>query len=337
VEQLDESAVNYVEHLKDRVRRGESLPQPLDALLQAATPFVQLGMAWRLSRPRVRVAARVVSFGNLTAGGTGKTPAVIERARAEIAAGKKVAILTRGYGASSASDPVVLAPGGYCPGLAETLGDEPALIARCVPEAFVIKCADRVAGARMALEQCGCQTLILDDGYQYVMLERDENILVVDASCPFGNGWLLPRGTLREPLEAMRRATALLLTRCDQAPDLPKLVERLAELCPGVPVRKTWHAPSGLWRVRDGREEPVAAWEGRTVHAVCGIGHPEAFFRTIESLGMRIERKTVFPNHSRFSLEGFSAEYIIMTEKDAVRLTQAPPQAYALAVRLMDA
>lgn len=328
--------MNYAERLKDRVRRGEPLPQPLDALLQAATPFFRMGMAWRLSRPRVRVAAHVISFGNITAGGTGKTPAVIERAQAEVLAGKKVAVLTRGHGAPSARTPLVVPPGTYRPGLAETVGDEPALIARCVSGAFVVKCADRVAGARTAIEQCGCDTLILDDGYQYVMLERDENILVLDATCPFGNGKLLPRGTLREPLAAMRRATALLLTRCDQALDLDALIEHLAELCPGVPVRKTWHAPSGLWRVCDGVEEPLETWKGRTVHVVCGIGHPEAFFRTLESVGMIIGQRTIFPNHRRFSLEGVSGEHIIMTEKDAVRLAQAPPQAYALGIRLMD-
>ncbi len=328
--------MNYVEGLKARLRQGQPLPLPIDTLLRGLVPFFQAGMRWRLSRPCVRVDARVISFGNITVGGTGKTPAVIERAQREIQAGHTVAVLTRGYGTPNPGLPVVVPPRSDHPGLSAKIGDEPALIARCVSDAFIIKSPDRVAGARMAVHQCGCDTLILDDGFQYVMLERNENVLVIDASCPFGNGRLLPRGTLREPVTALSRATSLLLTRCDQARDLTATILRLRELCPAIPIRKTWHAPGSLWRLSDGAESALATWKGRKVNVACAIGHPEAFFRTVESLGMVIGERKVFPNHRGFSLEGLSGAPIIMTEKDAVRLVKAPPETYALGIRLMD-
>ena len=169
----------------------------------------------RLQCPRTRVNARVISFGNITAGGTGKTPAVIERARQEVASGRKVAVLTRGYGSQSKESLIVANESSE--DLYLRIGDEPALIARKVPRAIVIKCADRVLAAKTAIDEHGCDTLIMDDGFQHVRLERDENIVLIDAANPFGNGHLLPRGILREPLHALKRATHFILTRC-QAP-----------------------------------------------------------------------------------------------------------------------
>ena len=110
--------MSTLRQLKEKVRRGEDLPFPWAMLLSAGTPVTRLGMAWRLRGPRVRVAAWVISYGNLTVGGTGKTPAVIARARQEVGAGKVVAVLTRGYGGMREPEPVIIAPGGYRPGLA---------------------------------------------------------------------------------------------------------------------------------------------------------------------------------------------------------------------------
>ncbi|MBI2431890.1 MAG: tetraacyldisaccharide 4'-kinase, partial [Candidatus Hydrogenedentes bacterium] len=202
----------------DRLReRNIGWPSPLDYLLGVGTPLVRLGMWWRLRGPRTRVEARVISLGNLTAGGTGKTPAVIARAQAEIAAGRRVAVLTRGYGSQRVREPYVLPPGTPLPEtpLYKLIGDEPALIRRRAPGITLVKSADRVAGAHAAIA-AGCDTILLDDGFQAVALERDENILLVDATNAFGNGHLLPRGILREPVAAAGRATEIILTRCDQ-------------------------------------------------------------------------------------------------------------------------
>ncbi len=324
--------------LADKVRRGESLPLPAAALLSALTPVWRLGMWWRMRRPRVRVNAHVISFGNITVGGTGKTPAVIERARAEVAAGKKVAVLTRGYGTSGQVCPATYrAEGGASSDVAEAFGDEPALIVRKAPEVRIMKGADRVASARAAIEEYGCDTLILDDGFQYVRLARDENVLVIDAAKPFGDGRLMPRGILREPLEAMGRATEIILTRCDQAADLARTVEKVEELCPGAPLRQTRHAPTGLWRVADGEPLPLEHIVGKEVFAACAIGNPEAFFATLEDLGAVVTARCAFTDHRPFTAEDLpQAEAIVVTEKDAVRMGSPAPNVLALVVELRD-
>lgn len=327
-----------LQQIAEAVRRGEPLPPHWRAILTAATPLTRLGMRWRLSGPRERVDARVVSFGNITAGGTGKTPAVVERARMEVAAGRRVAVLTRGYGSGGRRDLwAVDSTTASGPELAEFVGDEPALILRRVPEVRVIKGADRVSAARLAIERFGCDTLILDDGFQYVRLERDENIALIDATNPFGNGRVLPRGILREPPSALARATHIILTRCDQAGELAPLLERLAELAPGVPIRRTRHAPVGLWRVADDAPLSLEEIRGQTIDAACAIGHPEAFFATLEGLGARLIERHAFPDHRRFDPAALShARPVVVTEKDAVRLADPPDNVYALSVDLQD-
>jgi tetraacyldisaccharide 4'-kinase len=247
-----------------------------------------------------------------------------------------VAVITRGYGSSKTAEPLIILPGESVENIAARVGDEPALIRRCLPEVVIVKAARRVAGAEAAIER-GCDTLILDDGFQHVALERDENVLVIDAANPFGNGFLVPRGILREPLSAMRRATHLLLTRCDQAGNLDSLLNTLQEYCPHLPLRKTRHAPGGLWRVCDGQTAPLESLRGAKVTALCGIGHPESFFKTLASLGTEIVDKHVFPDHGKIAIETIrTADRVITTEKDAMRLQNANDQVWALAINLED-
>lgn len=324
--------------LADKIRLGAPIPRPLAALLVACTPVVRVGMWMRLRGPRERVPAKVISFGNITAGGAGKTPAVIERARAELASGKKVAVLTRGYSAAKGEKLRAVEGGSKANPveLSATLGDEGALLVMKLPGAVIVRCADRVAGARHAMDRYGCDTLILDDGYQYVRLERDENILLIDATNPFGNSSLIPRGILREPLDALARATHFILTRCDQARGTASLSTMLAERCPGVPQRMTRHAPVGFWRVADREPLPLDWLSGRRVVAACAIGNPDAFFRTLEGLpGATLTARHAYPDHAVIPPALLdSDDTIVVTEKDALKIKDARPNVVALEIEL---
>lgn len=331
--------MTFLDSLSEKIRNDDPLPWYLDAALSAAIPLYRTGMMLRAMQTPVKVNARVISFGNLTTGGTGKTPAVIERADAEIAAGNRVAVLTRGYGATQRLDEIVCVEGSEARGMADVIGDEPALIARRVPGALIARNADRVATARKAVAEFGCNVLILDDGFQYLRLARDVNVLIVDASNPFGNAHLLPRGTLREPIGSAARATTIILTHCDRVDTdrLRELEGHLGVICPGVAMRKTCHAPASLWSVENGNELSLETLRAKTVAAVCAIARPESFVATLERLGARVVEKRFFPDHARIPGEALrSRNTIVTTEKDAARMTKAPANVFALGVRLSD-
>ncbi len=322
--------------LSEKIRRGDPIPIALAVALHACTPVTRFGMWWRHRQSVTRVDAQVVSFGNLTAGGTGKTPAVIERAKVELAEGKRVAVLTRGYGSPDSAAPVdsesIDEKDRY-----RLLGDEAALTLKKAPGVIVIKDPDRVAGARTAIAKHRCEVLLLDDGFQYTRVARDENVLLIDAANPFGNGALLPRGILREPLKAMSRATQIVLTRCDQADDVAALVETVRAHAPGVPIRKTRHAPETLWNTSGGAEMQLSELAGKAIVAACAIGHPESFFKTLEGLGATLAERLTFPDHAAIPEGAFPATgMVVMTEKDAVRGNYSRENLFALGVALED-
>lgn len=324
--------------LQDRIQSGAPISKPAGALLQAATLGPRIGMALRRFRKTHAVPAYIVSFGNITAGGTGKTPAVIERAEREVAAGHKVAVLTRGYGSTKTTEPLLLLPGEACDDMAWTFGDEPALIRARIPEVMIVKSADRVAGARMACD-AGADVIILDDGYQSLRLHRDEDVLLVHAGQGFSNGYLLPRGLLREKPEAAGRATHIVLTRCDQvsAAERSVLESRLRELAPHAAIRRTWHRPVGLRCLGTGEMLPLAALRDQEVVAVSGIGSPESFARSLADLGAHVLRHVVYPDHAPIPPEAFGDKRrIVTTEKDAVRSGCTADHVWALVIELAD-
>lgn len=323
--------------IAERVRRGDPLPLPWDWLLRAATPLTRAGMRWRLRQPVESVEATVISYGNITAGGTGKTPAVIACVQEQIAAGRRVAVVTRGYGSTPVAEPFVVPCDMPRAEIVRLVGDEPALIRHHAPECVLVKAARRIDGARAAMADHDCDVIVLDDAYQHVQLARNQNICLIDASNPFGNGHLVPRGILREPLSALRRATHIELTRCDQAEDLDGLVHRLETLAPGVPLRKTIHAPGDLWRVSDGARLPLDEARGQSVTAVSAIGHPEAFHRTLRDLGTDLIETRTFRDHAAIPPAALQTDGIVVTtEKDAMRLAAPPDHVYALAITLRD-
>ncbi|NUM56102.1 MAG: tetraacyldisaccharide 4'-kinase [Candidatus Hydrogenedentes bacterium] len=325
--------------LSDKIRNNEPIPWYLDALLSAATPVYRAGMLVRAMSTPVKVNARVISFGNLTVGGTGKTPAVIERAEAEVAAGNRVAVLTRGYGATQRLNETICVRGSDANAKADIIGDEPAMIARRVQNVIVARSADRVASARKAIDEFGCNVLILDDGYQYLRLARDENVLVIDATNPFGNGRLLPRGILREPVAAAARATHVILTHCDRAPvaAIEGLADHLDQSCPSAPIRTTRHAPGPLRSLATGEELPLETLNGLEIIVACAIARPESFAATLESLGARIAERRYYRDHTCIPDDALQGNKpVLVTEKDAARISESPPNVQVLGVRLAD-
>jgi tetraacyldisaccharide 4'-kinase len=293
----------------------------------------------------VRVDAPVISIGNVAVGGAGKTPAALAVAARLRARGRRVAVLSRGYGATRA-DPRVVSDGvSVLLGAAEG-GDEPVLLARRLPGTPVLCGPRRAVLARAAIRDHGADVLLLDDGFQHRALARDLDIVVLDAANPFGNGRVLPAGPNREPRSALRRAGLVWLSRADQADErrLEPLRALAREATGRAPVESR-HAPVGLVDTHLAPAGGLELLRGRRVLLLAGIARPGGFRRTLAGLGAEVAAEAVFPDHHRFGpgdLEGVlraadaaRCELVVTTEKDAVRLpagAAADPRVRALRI-----
>ena len=307
-----------------------------------------------------RVDAAVISVGNVTAGGTGKTPLVvwvcrqiISNFRSQISdlrpqisdfksqiSDSQCAILTRGYKAKKDQVPGT-----------QNYADEVAILAESCPGAKVIVNPDRVAGAAEAIGRFGAKVLILDDGFQHRRLARDLDIVAVDATQPFGYGKMLPAGLLREPLSSLKRAQAAVITRCDQVAEaeLVELEKKLRAVNPQMVVARSIHEPvrveyppsvipanAGIQKDSEKmdsclrRNDSIEQLKGMRVFAFCGIGNPEAFLGTLEALGCRLAGSEVYDDHYQYT-EGsladiygragrLGADLILTTQKDWTKI-----------------
>jgi tetraacyldisaccharide 4'-kinase len=267
-------------------RRGPLAAAARLGLWAASGPY-RLGVWWRNRgydrgrRPVIRTGVPVVSVGNLTLGGTGKTPCVEYVAGFYRDRGLQAAILSRGYGADAGPN------------------DEALVLEENLPDVPHLQDADRAAAARRAVEELESEVLVLDDGFQHRRLHRDLDVVLVDATIPPHRDRLFPRGTLREPETSLRRANVVLLTRCDQAPDADETGERLTRLYPHLTVATSDHRPIELF---GGDEpEPVEKLNGRVVAGFAGIGNPPAFRRTLESLGASVTDFRAYPDHHPYT------------------------------------
>jgi tetraacyldisaccharide 4'-kinase len=283
-----------------------------------------------------RAGVPVVSIGNVAVGGAGKTPAALAVARRLLVRGRRVAVLSRGYGATR-KDPRVVSDGARVLLDAAEGGDEPVLVARRLPAAAVLCGPRRADLARTAVAEHGADALLLDDGFQHRALARDLDVVVLDAANPFGNGRLLPAGPNREPRAALRRAGLVWLSRVDQAePAGLEALRALARAATGEDPVESRHAPVEIVDGALGRTFGVEALRGRRVLLLAGIARPAGFRRTLASLGAEVGAEAIFPDHHRFAAEDLAAalraaeaarcELVVTTEKDAVRL---PPAAAA--------
>ncbi len=296
--------------------------------VRARAALYDHGMA-RVARPPVPV----VSVGNLAVGGAGKTPVAIAIGARLAAAGRAVAVLSRGYGAIRTDERVVSDGRALLLGAAEG-GDEPVLVARRLPGVRVLCGPRRAALARRAVGELGADVLLLDDGFQHRALARDLDVVVLDASNPFGNGHCLPRGPNREPRSALGRAGLVWLARVDEAaPGAPE-AERLRELAlrlTGRPPVESRHAPRDVLDGALSRSLGLPWLAGRRVLLLSGVARPESFRRTATGLGAVVAAERSYPDHHRFGdaeldealaaagREGCDA--VLLTEKDAVRLS----------------
>jgi len=296
-----------------------------------------------------RLSVPVLCVGNLTTGGTGKTPIVSMIAARLTTGGLRVAILSRGYGGAAGAGPLVLRDGRLDsdapPADPATTGDEPILLSHQLPGVPIVIGADRRLTGRFAVERLGAQVLLLDDGFQHRRLARDLDIVALDAMDPFGHYHMLPSGLLREPISALRRAGVIVVTRSHPDDPLETLRKVLSRMNPAAPVFRAWHRPLGLVPIAAGAAaggDRDPGWlSGRKVAAFCAIGNPEGFHALLESVGVAVVLFRAWRDHHRYApeeLESFAdearragAEAILTTEKDAVRLSlQAPPTAGSL-------
>lgn len=276
-----------------------------------------------------RLRCPVVSVGNLTVGGTGKTPMVIELARLFGGWGLKPAVLSRGYGGKSTKEVNVISDGRSILSGPDEGGDEALFMARRLPAVPVLTGSRRAVTGEHALDHFGVDIVILDDGFQHRSLRRDLDIVLLDSGHPLGNGHLIPRGPLREPFSSLERADLIVLTRTGKSEKTP-FESRLEEEFPAIPVFKARHRPERLTE-GDGTSRPPSHLGGKKIYAFAGLAHPDSFRQSIESLQGVLVGFKAFPDHHRYTAGdlaeiekeagSLAAELILTTEKDGVKLT----------------
>jgi tetraacyldisaccharide 4'-kinase len=315
----------------------------------------------RIFRERA-LGCLVISIGNLTVGGTGKTPIVEKFARALQAGGRRVAILSRGYKSVAkpskrswldrlrgvAPDPPRVVSDGQSLLLDSlTAGDEPYMLANNLKNVIVLVDKDRVKSGLYAIREMKADTLLLDDGLQYLHLKHRLDIVLIDRQAPFGNEFLLPRGTLREPPPNLRRASYIFITKSTGEPN-DELIARIRRYNRTAEIIECAHQPLYLQDVYGGEQLPLGRLAGTYIGSFCGIAAPESFEDGLRKLGARIELAKRFTDHHRYSeneLQSFinrcirrDVDMIVTTEKDAVRfprLTKPEVPIYFLRVEIL--
>lgn len=321
---------------KDRLAlaglRLASLPYALALRLRALGYATGLIPSHRLPRP-------VISVGNVTLGGTGKTPTVAWLASYLIGRGKRVAVLSRGYGGSAEGQLRIVSDGENLLVGPEEAGDEPCLLARKVPGLMVVTGADRYRAGLLALKELNPDLFILDDGFQHLRLKRDLNLLLLDCSRPFGNDRVLPAGYLREPKSAVGRADLVLFTRCR-----PEGAPRLANL--EKPVCRSLHRLNGCVPLQGGEPLAFSDLKGERCMAFAGIADPAGFFDSLEKEGVQLVTTLAFSDHICYGDAEIAAvlrlkkasrsAFMVTTEKDAVKLAPFMDQLGTVYVAQLD-
>jgi tetraacyldisaccharide 4'-kinase len=306
-------------------------------LLYSAVTRARLALYRRGALHVHKISHPVISVGNITTGGTGKTPLVEWVARAAAREGRKPCVLTRGYGREDVGKRVLVSDGERVLADAGEGGDEPRLLAENLKGvAAVVSDRDRVSAARWASENLKSNLFILDDGFQHLRLARDLDLVAVDVTNPWGGGRLLPTGRLREPLDGLGRADLIILTRAEQAADIDSLRKQAERLSGGRPVifsrtrTKAVRPLDDAMTTGNALELPSHPSPPQPVAAFCAIGNPEAFFAHLRADGFTLDHKRAFPDHYVYrqsDVDAFvneakrrGARALVTTAKDAVKL-----------------
>ena len=315
---------------------GREEPEGLNAAVAGALVLLSvlygigsaLALWFRALRP-ARFDVPIVSVGNIVAGGAGKTPLTIYLARFLVGEGRKVAVVSRGYGRRSRGTVVVSR--GETPLVKwRDAGDEPYMMALLTKGVSIVVSERRRMGVRLAVEELGADVILLDDAFQHVQLARDLDIVAVDAAAPVGNGHLLPGGPLREHPSGVGRAGVLVATRCDRADGAERVIGALGPLAPCASVVETRMKPVEFWDVGTGETVKAGGLRERGCLALSSIADPSDFERTLAKLGMNVLGRLALPDHHDYSgddvevvveaARDVGADTILTTEKDAVRL-----------------
>ncbi len=329
-------------------KRAALLRATLGGLSHVFTGLVQFRI-WAYGKGLLKhhtLGCQVLSVGNLTVGGTGKTPVVEMLARSLSRNGRRVAILSRGYKRKSQKrglrqraidrwqgldndPPIVVSDGKRLMVEPAFSGDEPYMLAKNLPNVAVIVGKNRVQSGRLAIRKLKCDTLILDDGFQHLALKHRLDIVLVDRTNPFGNGRTLPRGLLREPVRNIKRAGFIFITKSN-GDGAEELRTRLRELNPTAEISECRHCPRHLKHLFGEETEPLEYLRGKRVMALSGIAVPAGFERELVHHGATVVGHRMFTDHHRYSLQEIldvvnealelGADAIVTTEKDAVRV-----------------
>ena len=287
---------------------------------------------------RFPLGIQVISIGNVTAGGTGKTPVTEIFARTLAAEGRKVAILSRGYRRKEApfwvrmftqvvTPPLVVSDGKRVLLDSAVGGDEPYMLASNLPGVAVLVDRDRVKAGRYAIKRLGCNTIILDDGFQYQKLKHSIEVVLVDSTNPFGNGRMLPRGILREPVRHLKRADIIFLTKCRG--DVSAVKAEVRKYNRTAEIVECNHLPKVLRDVWSREEFPLSWLQGKTTCTLSGIASPKGFENSLRRLGAKVVWCERYADHHRYEASeilyalnrtaDMGADALVTTEKDAVR------------------
>ena len=351
LDRLEQYAIEVILERRHGFRAG---------LLRAALHSLSFVYLWAvqlrlfLYRNRIfkerQLGCLVISIGNLTVGGTGKTPVVEKFARALQVGGRRVAILSRGYKSvdtrkrrtllnrivrDGADHPPRLVSDGQQILLdSATSGDEPFMLASNLRGVAVVVDKDRVKAGLHAIKELNVDTLLLDDGLQYLHLKHRLDIVLIDRQAPFGNEFLLPRGTLREPPGNLRRASYIFITKCNGESN-DELVDRIRQYNRTAEIIECAHKPLFLQHVYKDNHVPLTHLDGLYIGSLCGIAAPESFENGLRKLGAKIEISRHFADHHRYTEKELTAFLqrcvrrdvgaVVTTEKDAVRFPVIDP------------